>query len=250
MFIIFIAISIIIFVMIIVMTTIFKRTVKVIDEQSKNYFVCKLQVYDDLIEKKQAVLEELNQKIEELEKKEIEVSDEVEEVEEAKNVLDVVIPDYRDEDIFETYKKIDEKFDFDNEEIVVNFIKEHKKNISKKYYDYLVEIKSKITFDITYDLLTKSEQEQLNTLMALLDADEYKIITEYLKDKESFDFNSFKNYLNDLIQENDPYIYIKVSKKNENYNHLDKNIKTIYDPNIFKGIVIIYQNKLYDFGLN
>lgn len=237
--------------MIIVMTTIFKRTVKVIDEQSKNYFVCKLQVYDDLIETKQLQLEELNKQIEELENKQISnVVEEDEDIDEAKNVLDVAIPAYRDEEIFEKYKKIDEKFNFDNEEIVSNFLKEHKKNVNKRVYKHLLNIKNKITFDITYDLLTKSEKEQLKTLKALLDNDEYEVITKYLNNKETFNFNDFKIYLNDLIQSNDPYIYIKVSRKEENYNHLDSCIKTIYDPDIFKGIIIIYQNKLYDFSLN
>lgn len=252
MILVFLAIAIIILVMIIVMTTIFKRTVKVIDEQSKNYFVCKLQVYDDLIETKQTKLEELNKQIEELQNQQITtvVEEDDDDTDEARNVLDVAIPSYRDEDIFEKYKKIDEKFSFDNEEIVSKFIKEHKKNISKKKYKHLLDIKNKITFDITYDLITKTEKQQLETLKALLDTDEYEIVNKYLENKEEFSFNDFKVYLNDLIQDGDPYIYVKVSKKEENYNHLDSCIKTIYDPDIFKGIVIIYQNKLYDFSLN
>lgn len=233
------------------MATIFKRTVRVIDEQSKSYFVCKLQLYDDLIEKKQAQLEEINSQIKSMENIPVNIQvDNIENIDEAKNYLDIPIPDYRDEKIFEKYKKIDEKFNLNYEEIITNFIKEHKKNISKKYYSYLLNIKNKITFDITYDLLTKPEKEQLKTLKTLLDNDEYQVIDNYIKQKNVFKFNEFKNYLNDLIQTSDPYIYIKVSKKEENYNHLDNCIKTIYDPSIYKGIEIIYQNKLYDFGLN
>lgn len=248
---IFLAIAILILVMIIVMATIFKRTVKVIDEQSKNYFVCKLQLYDDLIEKKQAQLEKINSQIQSAQNIPVNIPiNGSDNIDKNKDFLDISIPDYRDEKIFDKYKKIDEKFNLNHEEIITNFIKEHKKNISKKYYTYLINIKSKITFDITYNLLTKCGTEQLETLKALLDNDEYQVIDDYMKQKKIFQFNEFKAYLNNLIQTNDPYIYIKVSKKEENYNYLDNCIKTIYDPNIFKGIEIIYQNKLYDFGLN
>ena len=41
-----------------------------------------------------------------------------------------------------------------------------------------------------------------------------------------------------------------LTDKNENYDYLSDNIKTIYSTDIYKGIKIKYQNKIYDYSLN
>ena len=49
---------------------------------------------------------------------------------------------------------------------------------------------------------------------------------------------------------NNPKITILVGNKSENYDHLSENIETVFNDKIYRGIKIIYRNKVYDFSLS
>ena len=55
--------------------------------------------------------------------------------------------------------------------------------------------------------------------------------------------------LDNLIEESDPQITILVGNKKDNYNYMNKNIKTIYDENITEGFKIVYKNIVYDYSI-
>ena len=40
----------------------------------------------------------------------------------------------------------------------------------------------------------------------------------------------------------DPTIYIVIGDEDEDYNHIDDRIETIYDEKVYKGVKIIYKN--------
>ena len=65
-----------------------------------------------------------------------------------------------------------------------------------------------------------------------------------------FNMEDFIDYLNRLIELNDPTITVLVPSKNVNYDYIDKRVKTKVSENIYKGIKILYRNKIYDFSLN
>ena len=48
----------------------------------------------------------------------------------------------------------------------------------------------------------------------------------------------------------DPTIYVYVGNNHYNYDYINKRIKTLYSDEIYKGIKIIYLNKLYDYSLS
>ncbi|UKI26888.1 MAG: hypothetical protein L6V91_09260 [Bacilli bacterium] len=60
----------------------------------------------------------------------------------------------------------------------------------------------------------------------------------------------FIDYLNRLIQLNDPTVVVLVPSTKENYDYIDKKVKTRVSESIYKGIKILYRNKIYDFSLN
>lgn len=57
-------------------------------------------------------------------------------------------------------------------------------------------------------------------------------------------------YLDQLVDLNSPKITILVGSKNENYDHLSDYIETKYSDKIYRGLKIIYKNKVYDFSLS
>ena len=61
---------------------------------------------------------------------------------------------------------------------------------------------------------------------------------------------NFIDYLDQLVDLNNPEITILVGSKSENYDHLSENIKTVFNDKIYRGIKIIYRNKVYDFSLS
>ena len=78
----------------------------------------------------------------------------------------------------------------------------------------------------------------------------FKIYYIYRSITDRVSLEGFIDYLNELVDLNNPYILIYVGNKNENYDNLSKYIVTKYDAGIYKGIKIVYKNKVYDYSLS
>jgi len=66
----------------------------------------------------------------------------------------------------------------------------------------------------------------------------------------TFTIEDFVDYLDRLVDLNDPTITIYVSNKKENYDYLSKYVKTVVADDIYSGIKIVYKDKIYDFSLS
>ena len=90
---------------------------------------------------------------------------------------------------------------------------------------------------------------QLIGILESLKEEEYKVYEIYLASNK-FNMEDFIDYLNKLIELNDPTVVVLVPNDKVNYDYIDKNIKTKVSDSIYKGIKILYRNKVYDFSLN
>ena len=107
--------------LIIIMFLLLKRLIFKVNQQSMDYFVDKLKVYDTLIDEKEKKLDELNGLIEN-KSQELNKNEE----EKDKNNQPIFLYDlgnviYKDKDIFKKMKDVDKKFTFDNKEILMKF---------------------------------------------------------------------------------------------------------------------------------
>ena len=240
----------IICILVVLMFLVLKSTVKKINSQTKLYFVDKAQEYDYMIDKKLDELSKINQEL-----KEKELNNE--ETDDSKNsnnyefdykIIDLLNKTkYQDKNIFEINKMIDEKFDID----YIGLIKEFLKNIQDDgTYKFVSDLRKKFDSKTIYQIKILSEQEQINLLNKNLTEKEIQVYKAYLKINNKHNIDSFIDYLNELVDLNSPTITIYVGNKNENYDHLSNYIKTIYSKDIYKGIKIIYKNKIYDYSLN
>ena len=232
------------------MFIILKRTVKTINEQTKLYFVDKLQEYDYLINKKEEKLENIDKEIKEKEsqKEEKELYRNKDNYEFDYNIIDLINKTkYQDKNIFSINKKIDEKFNIDYISIIKKFVEKSEEN---NQYNFCQKMKEKFTSDEIYLLKSLPNNEKENQIKKLLNENEYKIYELYKEINKSKNIDGFIDYLNEIIDLNNPQITVYVGDKSENYNHLSKNIKTIYRKEIYKGIKIKYQDKIYDYSLN
>ena len=225
-----------------------KRLVLKVNTHSINYFVDKLKTYDNLIEDKEKRIKELDELIN---NKEIELSNKEEkEISKDKNVFlyDMGNAKYIDKDIFKKMKEVDEKFKYDNDKIIKDFIKNVFDNEMLVVYAKYIKIEKKFTHDKVFKLLTKRESEQFSEVQKIL-GDSTEILDDFMMVNKKFNLKKFLSYLNRIISDLDPCIYVYVGNKEENYNHINKYIRTKYDKTIFKGLKIIYKRKLYDYSI-
>ena len=153
---------------------ILRKTVKTINNQTKLYFVDKVQEYDYLITQKEEQLEEIDKEIKEKEsqKEEKELYGGTSNYEFDYNIIDLINKTkYQDKNIFTINKKIDEKFNLDYEAIIKKFLEN---TSGKEQYDFCNNLKNKFTSEMIYLLksLPNNDQEQkikeLLTLVILI----------------------------------------------------------------------------------
>ena len=127
-----------------------------------------------------------------------------------------------------------------------------KPNIYKKIEERkirLEESSNECLKEILYKIETLLPEERDKYLKELLTDEEYKVY-EIFVISNKFNMVDFIDYLNRLIELNNPTVTVLVPNKNINYDYIDSKIKTKVSDNIYRGIKIIYKNKVYDFSLN
>ena len=90
---------------------------------------------------------------------------------------------------------------------------------------------------------------KINEISKMLNEDEYKVFYDYLK-HHKFKLNRFLLDFELNIEKTNPVIEVITGDKNKNYNHINPYVKTSYSDDIYKGIIIKYQDRIYDYSIN
>lgn len=245
----FIISFVVIILLVVVMSLILKNAVKQVDDKSKSYFVDKLKEYDYLIDEKEKKLSELESELEKRKNglKENSLSDTSPNYDFDTSIIDLLTEtNYLDKNIFEINKKIEQKFIINYEDLIKDFLSNIK---DENKYDFCVKLRNRFTPNEIYNIELMLPEERNKYLKQELTKEEYKVYEIYLSSNR-FNMEDFIDYLNRLIELNDPTVTILVSSNKENYDYIDKKIKTKVSNSIYKGIKILYRNKVYDFSLN
>lgn len=223
------------------MFLILKKLVKKVNDDSKLYFTLKLQEYDELIKEREEKLKSTKVEVESNKQENVEESSKSSVV-----VLNQELPKYQIEDLFKISKKIDNKFKIDSEKIINSFIQNHP---ISEFTDTILKLQEYLKKIDKYKLVIGDEVYKNKVIGDLKDIDK-GIVEKYFDENNKSDIFELINYLNIKIKQNDTTIYVEVGERNINYNYLSNRIKTIYNPQISKGIIIIYQNQKFDYSLN
>lgn len=232
------------------MFLILKRTVRIVNDQTKSYFVNKLQNYDNLIEEKENRLNEIDDAIK---NKELGLKENTKEEKNRDYIFDVGVIDilnnteYQNKNIFELNKKIDNTFVINYENLINDFLSF---TDDDKDYEFCKNMRDKFDSDTIYYLKTIQKEELESEYKKILNKKEYKVYESFKVITTDNNIENFIDYLDELVELNSPYIIIQVGNINENYDHISKYIKTFYNDKIYRGIKIIYRNKIYDFSLS
>ena len=233
------------------MFLILKKTVGIVNSQTKSYFVNKLQGYDDLIQDKENRLLEIENQIKDKEKgiKEDRTGNVVNQnYAFDNNVIDLFnATKYQDQNIFELNKKIDENFVVNYEELIRDFLTLCDRDTD---YEFCLNLRGKFDSDTIYNLKSMLKNEYEAVLKEMLNNKEYKVYEAFKLVTSEDNIDNFIDYLDQLVSLNNPKVKILVGNKSENYDHLSEYIETVFSDKIYRGIKIIYKDKVYDFSLS
>ena len=245
-----------------------KNVIKRINENSRKYFLDKLQEYDYLIDEKKEEIANLKKQINTLQD-EAEIKKEVEEYKKHKDeikktlvkienknkeekeeiIYDIPTPKYRQEEFFSSYKKLKKQFNVNSRQTLEEFLKEHKETSEDKEYIDLKKLREQFSEETVYEMLTLTPEEQFDVIEKVINSLKSNFIKLDTIDKKNFSIVKFLERIDLKIREADPTIYVYVSNDGINYDFLDKRIKTILYKNMSEGIIIEYRNKMYDYSI-
>lgn len=247
----FIIVSLIIAFLVFLMFMILKKTVGIVNTQTKSYFVNKLQGYDDLIRDKENKLQEIDDLIKDKEKG---IKEDNNDNELSKsyafdtNVIDLLnSTKYQDKNVLEINKIIDENFVVNYEELVKDFLSLCDEDTN---YDFCLNLRGKFDSDTIYKIKSMMDDDKEDMIKKMLSEKEYKVYEAFKLIVSDHSIENFIDYLDQLVDLNNPKITILTGNKSENYDHLSEYIETKFNDKIYRGIKIIYRNKVYDFSLS
>lgn len=94
------------------------------------------------------------------------------------------------------------------------------------------------------------DDDKEDMIKKMLSEKEYKVYEAFKLIVSDHSIENFIDYLDQLVDLNNPKITILTGNKSENYDHLSEYIETKFNDKIYRGIKIIYRNKVYDFSLS
>ena len=250
MIVLFIVVCLVVAFLILLMFLILRKTVRIVNEQTKSYFVNKLQGFDDLITERELKLNEIDELIK---SRELGKEENKKELSKGGYAFDTSVinlfnsTQYQDKNVFELNRKIDENFVVNYEELISDFLTFCEDN---KDYEFCLKLRDKFDSEKIYNLKSMMELEMEEEMNRFLDEKEYKIYEAFKLFFNDHSIENFVIYLDQLVDLNSPKVVILVGNKHENYDHLSEYIETKYNDKIYRGIKIIYKNKVYDFSLS
>lgn len=222
-----------------------KKLIDGITNDSKEYYFKKLQGYDaKLLEKEENSrnldVTEVNEK-EENNKRKISVTSL------DKDFLNVVNnTDYEVLNALKIANRVDEIFNIDEEKILKDFLSKCHVNDDYKVYEMLQD---RFSPNLIYKLKMLNREGQINAISKILTDKEYEVFNSYITTRK-FKLDKFLLDLDSVVKNNHPEIEVIVGNHSKNYDYLSPYIKTTYSDDIYKGMIIKYQDRIYDYSIN
>lgn len=221
-----------------------KKLIESLNKDSQKYYFKTMQALDKKIEEKNKETNEeiINNEFYEEDKKKVEVKEGID-----KSLLDIYNnADYENGNALKIANKVDAIFKIDEDKIISDFVKNNTVDENYKYYQSIYD---RFSPNLIYKLKMLNKDNQINEISKMLNEDEYKVFYDYLK-QHKFKLNRFLLDFELNIEKTNPVIEVITGDKNKNYNHINPYVKTSYSDDIYKGIIIKYQDRIYDYSIN
>lgn len=222
-----------------------KKLIENITSDSKEYYFKKMQDYD-------AKLFEQEQKLSSLTSNDLEekVKDKERVIQKSavdRDLLNVInSTDYETINALKIANRVDEIFQIDEEKILKDFISKTKVNENYKIYQMLQD---RFSPNLIYKLKLLNASTQVKVISDMISDEEFEVFNAYVTSRK-FKLDKFLLDLDLLIENNLPKIEVIVGNRTKNYDYLSPYIKTTYSDDIYKGMIIKYQDRIYDYSIN
>jgi len=222
-----------------------RKLIDGITADSKEYYFKKMQDYDAEILEKEKKLSSLEiPEIEENVKNKERVIEKSSVDHELLNVINST--DYEMVNALKIANKVDEIFNIDEEKILKDFISKTRVNEDYKTYQ---KLQDRFSPNLIYKLKMLSKDSQIKEISKMISPEELEVFESYVSTRK-FKLEKFLLDLDLLIENNLPKIEVTVGNKTKNYDYLSPYIKTTYSDDIYKGMIIKYQDRIYDYSIN
>lgn len=153
---------------------------------------------------------------------------------------------YKSEGILQKAKRIESKFNVDDEAIVKQFLEYRLVNEDNDTYLDLINTKnilsklnpSILVRNVDKNLILKKVPKRVRIILEPL-----YCTSNTLKVLKLLDIIEVE------IRKYDPKIYVYTGSKLKDYKNLNDRILTKYDSNIYRGVKIYYHNQMYDYSI-
>ncbi len=225
-----------------------KKLIDNLTNDSKEYYFRKVQDYDEkLFEKEQQLnnLESSEESIEEEEEENREYTSRRTDID--KDFLSTINnTEYETTNALKIANRVDEIFQVDEEKVIKDFVAKCKFNKNYKIYENL---QARFSPNLIYKLKMLNRDGQIKAIGKMLSDEEYEVFTAYVTTRK-FKLDKFLLDLDSVVKNNQPEIEVIVGNRSKNYDYISPYIKTTYSEDVYKGIIIKYQDRIYDYSIN
>jgi hypothetical protein len=156
---------------------------------------------------------------------------------------------YKNKNFTDEYRVIRENFVFDQEarlrEILGRVSAKPTGNVQAAE-----QILSDIDMDTCFQLSTLASDEQINVLREVFSGEQFKLLEEYLEDKETFECHEFLGWLKQYVFTKSEQIVVRTGYAADvSLNKVDGRVATEYDNGLCEGMYVLSQGKMYDYSI-
>lgn len=215
----------------------------------RDHVITQMETYDVLVKRKSAELQALQKQIERDQKESSNHRQASNTDESPPYVFLAKDVEYRSSDFSSDYVTLKSCFHFDMKDIDKKV--KHINDTLEMKPDSLVmdRLLEKLSFDNVYKLAILNPKDQFGIVLDILEADEHKLLEEFMKTKKEFDVTSFYHWLYVRKQLSNKDIKVKVADIRNIQEDLNSDVKFELDTNLCEGFQIYVGNKIYDYGI-
>ncbi len=232
-------------------------------EQLNRYFLKNLETYDRLAEHKNAEIDELTGREQELTERVESLRARIQAMEEAdrsrrsshpsQTVATVEAPagaSYRNDDFLEDYAYVRRNMKLDWPEQVRSLLRELRAGETEDRTLTLCRgMLKKLPQESLYDAVTLRPAEQAELLGAIFDEEEDRYLEQWAQERGGFDILEFYGHLTDYVRSHEDQVYVRTGDPDELKDLKEDRVQVLYDPDVHEGVRVSYKNKVYDFSL-
>lgn len=257
---IFVAVSAVMILLILFIAVAIRVVAENADKRIDNYFLSKLEEYDNEFKEKINTMEELEAQKKKLEEEIDNLKFEQNSLETPKFyrprpvIRDTYIPiaHYIDSGFFNDYKIAKQMLNLNFERIIRGVLERNPYTGNIERYNTAMEIREILNYMAVYDMVTMPGKDQMQVFLQGLAGSQMAMLLDYIKtldlDNGVFDILEFIKWLEKVIRNESPILAAYFAEPKD-FSYISPYVKCYVDKNVCDGVRIIYQGRLHDYSI-